>query len=45
VRPTGLDTALAFAVAYWTVGLITAWLWSRRFDRGPLEIVYRRLTA
>ena len=45
VRPTGLDTALAFAVAYWTVGLIAAWLWSRRFDRGPLEIVYRRLTA
>lgn len=43
VRPTGLDTALAFAVGYWIVGLAAAWLWSRRFDRGPLEVAYRRL--
>ncbi|MDQ3738749.1 MAG: DUF418 domain-containing protein [Actinomycetota bacterium] len=45
VRPTGLDTALTFAVGYWIVGLCAAWLWSRRFDRGPLEIAYRRITA
>lgn len=45
VRPTGLETALTFAAVYWIVGLGAAWLWSRRFDRGPLEIAYRRLTA
>ena len=45
VRPAGLDTALLFALGYWIVGIGAAWLWSRRYRRGPLEIVYRRLTA
>ncbi len=45
VEPAGLGTALAFAAAFWIAGSAFAWLWSRHHRRGPLEIVYRRLTA
>lgn len=44
VQPAGLGTALVFALSYWVIGLLAAWVWSRRFTRGPLEIMYRRLT-
>ncbi len=45
VRPTGLDTALLFALGYWVVALGAARMWLRHHRRGPLETVYRRLTA
>jgi uncharacterized protein len=35
VRPTGLDTALTFALGYWVVAIILGALWHRRFGRGP----------
>jgi uncharacterized protein len=44
VEPAGVGTALAFATAYWIAAIAAAWAWSRYHDRGPLEIVYRRLT-
>lgn len=42
VRPTGLDTALAFALGFWLTAIAIAWMWHRRFGRGPLEALYRR---
>jgi uncharacterized protein len=45
VQPTGLATPLTFAGLYWVVGIAFAWAWSQRYRRGPLEVVYRRLTA
>jgi len=41
IRPTGVDTALAFALAFWTVGILAAVAWSRQFGRGPAERLYR----
>ncbi|RLE22923.1 MAG: hypothetical protein DRJ50_06935 [Actinobacteria bacterium] len=41
VEPAGLDTALAFALAFWVIGIIAAVEWSRRFGRGPAERLYR----
>ena len=43
IRPTGLDTALAFAGCYWLVGITFAVLWRRRFGIGPFEWAYRWL--
>jgi len=43
IRPTGLDTALAFAGCYWLVGITAAVLWRKRFGIGPFEWVYRWL--
>jgi len=41
VRPAGVGTALAFAVAYWVVAIAAAVWWSRRFGMGPAERLYR----
>ena len=43
IRPTGLDTALLFAAAYWVLAIAGAAWWHRRFGIGPLEWLYRRL--
>jgi uncharacterized protein len=45
VEPTGLDTALAFAFAFWAAGVAAAVAWQHRFGRGPAEHLYRALTA
>ncbi len=42
IRPTGLDTAVAFALSYWAVGIALAAWWTERFGMGPLERLYRR---
>lgn len=41
IRPTGLDTAMLFALGFWVVGIIAAAWWVRRFGMGPLERIYR----
>jgi uncharacterized membrane protein YeiB len=43
VHPAGLDVAVAFAIAYWVIGLAVAAMWQRRFGRGPAERLYRWL--
>jgi uncharacterized membrane protein YeiB len=43
VRPTGLDTALAFAAIYWVLAIAAGAAWHRRFGIGPVEWLYRRL--
>ena len=43
IRPTGLDTALAFAGRYWLVADRRRRAWRRRFGIGPVEWVYRWL--
>jgi len=45
VEPGGLGTAVAFASAFWVVAVAFAWWYRRRFGTGPLEWLYRRLTA
>ena len=45
IEPAGLATALAAAVAYWVIATSLAVVYQRRFDRGPAERVYRRLTC
>lgn len=45
VEPAGVGRALVFALAVWVVGSAAAVLWQRRFGRGPLEHVYRSITA
>lgn len=45
VRPTGLPTALVFAVTVWAAGTAAAVAWQVRYGRGPLEHVYRSITA
>jgi uncharacterized protein len=42
IRPTGLDTALVFAFAFWLAAIGLSWMWHTRFGQGPLERVYRR---
>jgi uncharacterized protein len=42
VRPTGLDTALLFAGAFWVLAVLAAVAWYRMFGMGPLERIYRR---
>jgi uncharacterized membrane protein YeiB len=43
IRPTGLDTALAFSAVYWIAGIAAAGWWHRRHGIGPCEWLYRRL--
>ena len=43
IRPTGLDTALAFAAAFWVVAIAAGAAWHRRVGIGPVEWLYRRL--
>lgn len=43
IEPGGLGVALAFALAFWVVGITAAVLWSKRFGRGPAERVYRAI--
>ncbi len=43
IRPTGLDTALLFAAAYWLVAITAAVWWRRTFGLGPAERAYRFL--
>lgn len=43
VRPTGLDTALAFAAGYWVVAIALAAWYHRRLGVGPVERAYRFL--
>jgi uncharacterized membrane protein YeiB len=45
VRPTGLDVALAFALGFWVVGVAVAVALQARFGTGPVEWLYRRITA
>jgi uncharacterized protein len=45
VRPTGLDTALLFALGYWLVGIAVAVLVQARFGIGPCEWLYRRVSG
>jgi uncharacterized membrane protein YeiB len=42
IRPTGLDTALVFAGAFWLIAIAAAAWWQQRFGIGPTEWVYRR---
>lgn len=42
VRPTGLDTALTFAVAFWAFAIALGAWWHRYVGMGPLERCYRR---
>ncbi|CAB4881888.1 unannotated protein [freshwater metagenome] len=41
VGPTGLDTALVFALIFWVYSISLAALWHRYLGAGPLERVYR----
>jgi uncharacterized protein len=43
IRPTGLDTALAFAGCFWLLGIAAAVLWRQRIGVGPCEWIYRWL--
>jgi uncharacterized protein len=45
IEPRGLSTALVFAVAVWLAGTAAAIAWQTRYGRGPLEHVYRSITA
>ncbi len=45
VTPAGVGTALVFAVVVWALGSAAAVAWQHRFGRGPLEHVYRSITA
>jgi uncharacterized protein len=42
VTPTGLDTALVFAGAFWAFAILIGAWWHRFVGMGPLERVYRR---
>jgi uncharacterized protein len=42
VQPTGLDTALMFALAFWVFAIIVATWWQGLFGAGPIERIYRR---
>jgi uncharacterized membrane protein YeiB len=42
IGPTGLDTALTFALTFWIVALIAATAWTEFFGQGPAERLYRR---
>jgi len=45
VRPDGITTALTFATVIWSVLIVAAVAYQRRYGRGPAERVYRALTA
>lgn len=40
---TGLGAAVALAVAYWTLAIMSGSWWHRRIGTGPAEWLYRRL--
>ena len=42
VRPTGLDTALIFALGFWIAAVAAAVAWQQNCGMAPLERVYRR---
>jgi uncharacterized protein len=42
IRPTGLDTALMFAAAFWVLAMLLASWWNRYLGQGPFERLYRR---
>lgn len=43
IEPAGVDTALAFAVGFWVLGIAAAITWRRRFAQGPAERLYRAI--
>jgi uncharacterized protein len=43
IQPTGLDTALLFAAAFWLLAVIIAAGWHRFIGQGPLERAYRKM--
>lgn len=45
VAPGGLPTALAFTAVFWVIAIAAGALWHRRFGIGPLEWLYRKLSA
>ena len=42
IGPTGLDTALVFALGFWAFAIAAAAVWRRVAGLGPLERLYRR---
>ncbi len=44
LRRQSLAFALGYALAFYATGVLFAALWARRFSRGPLESIMRRLT-
>lgn len=45
IEPAGLDLALTFALVYWVLAIAAGSLWHRRFGIGPVEWLYRKLSA
>ena len=45
VEPNGIWTALAAAIVFWAIALTAGAAYQRRFGRGPVEQLYRALTA
>jgi uncharacterized membrane protein YeiB len=45
IEPDGLSTAIASAVVFWLAATAAAVVYQRRFGRGPVEQLYRRLTG
>jgi uncharacterized protein len=41
ITPTGLDTALVFALAYWVFAILAGAWWHRNIGMGPAERFYR----
>jgi uncharacterized membrane protein YeiB len=45
IEPGALTTALVFAAVYWVLAIAAAVAYQRRHGRGPVERLYRHLTA
>jgi fucose 4-O-acetylase-like acetyltransferase len=45
IDPAGLDVALVFALGFWTVAILAAAAWQRRFGIGPAERFYRAFSG
>ncbi len=45
VAPGGLTTALVFTAVFWLVAIVAGAAWHHRFGIGPLEWLYRKLSA
>ncbi len=43
IEPAGVKVALAFALGFWIVGIVTAVAWRRRIGMGPAEQIYRAI--
>jgi uncharacterized protein len=43
IDPAGVGVALAFALAFWIVGIAAAVAWQRRYGIGPAERIYRTI--